>query len=336
MEHPRWIRRVLVGLLAGMMIVAGCSRNEEPPVTNTDPPPVEQPPEEPEDAVPPEEVLAEEWDMLKEEATEAGELIAFLDARLVEAPDELADQMIRDTFAFYEQDLSYSQEQFFSQDLQSVLAGIHLPLTEASVDEVQDETVRELIRSKLVGNYKFITSEGAFFPIVDYGAFRRYADHLSYDLTAYINLKAMESDKISASDGGLIIGWDELALRLLTAEDYLHLYPNSPEADEVRDIYLNDYLQKYMYGLNNTPNYDAETLQVTDDAEASYQATAEEHAGTVTGQLAQGFLDVLEETEGQIFTGSYTEPTEVPEVKAYRDNLESTFDRLMRQQGEIS
>ncbi|WP_020617624.1 hypothetical protein [Paenibacillus daejeonensis] len=334
----RWSKLMLTGLLAASVAIAGCNDAGETtdPVGGEDPGVVEQPPEDPVDEETPEEKLAQEWEALKEEATEAAELIAFLDARLSEAEQEQADAMVRDVFAFYEQDLSYSQEQFFSQDLQPVLINVQLPVTEDNVSEVPDETVRELILSKLKGNYTFITTEGSFFPIVDYGAFQAYEDTLSYDLVAYINLKAMESDEISASDGGLIVGWDELARRLLTAEDYLKLYAGSPEADEVRDIYLNDYLPKYMYGLNNTPNYDFETMQVTAEAKASYEATASEHPDSVTGQLVQGFLDVLVETEGQIFTGTFEEPTEVPEVKSYRDNLEKEFDNLMAQQAEIS
>lgn len=338
MKPGHWTKLMLIGLLAVTVVVAGCTKSEEAPDPGNgeEPGVVEETPEEPVIEETAEEKLAQEWATLKEEATEAAELIAFVDDRLSEATQEQADGMIRDVFAFYEQDLSYSQEQFFSQDMQPVLTDVQLPVTEDNVAEVPDETVRKLISSKLKGNYKFIVTEGSFFPIVDYGAFQAYEEAISYDLLAYINLKAMESDEVSASDGGLIIGWDELARRLLTAEDYLKLYASSPEADEVRDIYLNDYLPKYMYGLNNTPNFDFETMQVTADAKASYEATAAEHPDSVTGQLVQGFLDVLEETDGQLFEGTIEDENEVPEVKAYRDSLEKEFDRLMGQQAEIS
>lgn len=324
---------MLVAMLAVAVTVAGCTKSEQSPgpVDPTEPTePAEQqpPPQEEKNA---EAELREQWDTVKDEAKEAAELIAFVDTRLSEASSELADAMIRDVFAFYEEDLERTQEQFFSQDLQPVLAGLQLPVNEADVDAIPDEEVRNLIRTKLAGNYKLITTEGSYFPIVDYGAFRSYADILSYDLAAYIELKALESDYMSASDGGLIISWDDVALRLLAAEDYLKLYPDTPEAKEVRTLLVKDYMDKYFYGMNNTPNFDYETLQVKEEARASYQRIAEEHPDTVVGQLAQRFLDVLEETGGSVYKGTPEDRQDIPEIKDFQDRLDGAFDRLLEE-----
>lgn len=330
MKRIAWSRLMLAAMLAAAITAAGCTKSETSPEPVDPTEPVEQQPpvQEEEDA---EAELREQWEAVKDEAKEAAELIAFVDSRLPEASNELADTMIRDVFAFYEDDLEGTQEQFFSQDLQPVLAGLQLPVTEDDVDAIPDEAVRNLIRTKLAGNYKFITTEGSYFPIVDYGAFRKYTDALSYDLSAYIELKAMESDYMSASDGGLIISWDDVALRLLAAEDYLKLYPDTPEAKEVRTLLVKDYMDKYFYGMNNTPNFDYETFQVKEEARASYQRIAEEHPDTVVGQLAQRFLDVLAETGGSVYKGTPEDRQDIPEIKDFQDRLDAAFDRLLEE-----
>lgn len=273
--------------------------------------------------------LLEEYEKVITEAKSASDIIVFLDERLKEADPATADAMIAKLEAYYEANLEAVQNEFFAEGVQAKLQDVKYPVTAQSVADVKDETVRKLLEKALAGKYKLESVEGSLYPIVDYEALKAYAPSLSDAMKAYVDLMAIESGDRTASDGGLTLDWDELAARVLTAENTLRQYPQSPKVDAVKARYK-QYVQMYLFGLNNTPIYDWESYKLLAEVKTSYTKTAQEYADTVTGQLTKQFLDVLGKTKEKVFIKKNGEQTDLPEVKTFRDGIDAQIETLLK------
>lgn len=328
---------MLTLMLAGLLIVSsltGCTKEEQPPSTSapgqTSSGQNSTKPQTNDDSqsAPGKETssdarakVLQEFESLHDNKAETSKWLAFFDQHLTSLPQEDADQLMQKLLAFYEEDLPKVQDQFAEETVAKALSALEWPVTEESLKQLQDKGVKAKVEAALAGGYKLETAEGMVFPVVDYGALKKYNPSLSEKMKQYIDLLALESDAKMASDGGLIIGWDELAKRTVAFEQFFKAYPGTPEADHAKKLYYSSYLSAYLYGLDNTPIFDFDTFKLTDEVKASYENTIKTYPGTTTAEAVQGFLDVLKKTKWQVFRKVDGQQTDVPEVKAYRDRI---------------
>ncbi len=253
----------------------------------------------------------------------ANELFASFKQMIEETEPAVADEFIRTLEAYYEKNLPKAEKKYEADNVQQELAALEWPITEEQIQVIKDDSVRDLANQTLEGGYKLVTAEGFIFPIIDYGKLLSFGDKVTTAMKAYLNVMATESDAASASDGGLIITWDELASRTLAAESYVVTFPDSPERTKIENRYMN-YLSMYLIGLNNTPIFDFETFVLLPEVKSQYEQMAASHAGTITGQLTMEMLGVVNESKGSVFVkGKNGEQEDIPAMKQFRDKIES-------------
>lgn len=277
------------------------------------------------------DALLHKFNTVVSTAKEASDIVSFLNENLNKAGQNNADQMVRQLYAFYGKDLEKAQEAFFANDVQKVLSEMDWPITSANAGSIPDEKVRQLVVTKLSGGYKLVWVEGTIYPIVDYSNQQKYSSYLSKPLNSYIALKAAESNEPAAKDAGLVITWLELENRSIMAESFLKEYPDSPEYPEVERIFLDSYLRMYINGLPNTPIFDASSLKLIPDVKASYAKVSADNPDTVTGVMADRFLEILEKTgdAGMIRGPGGTQL--LPEVKEFQKNYRQTAQKLLKE-----
>jgi hypothetical protein len=256
----------------------------------------------------------------------AAELNKMLDDSVPKATPDDADEMIRELIAYYDAHLDSAGKPLEAQDIQQSLLKLKWPFT---VDDIKDEKAHKAAEEVVAGGYKLETAEGSFFPVVDYGKLKRFNAQLSPEMKAYVTLLAMESDAKSASDGALVISWDEVAQRALVAETFVRTYPDSKEKDAAQQLFVR-YMNDYLVGLPNTPIFDFDTFKVKTEVQDSYKLTVSEYPDTAVATMAKELLGILEKTNGAVFTkGKSGQQTDVPEVKKFRDNIQKEAASLL-------
>ncbi|CAM3630152.1 hypothetical protein COLU111180_00100 [Cohnella lubricantis] len=267
---------------------------------------------------PGQEVLDAFQDMIASGAA-AAELNAQLDADLPKTAPETADELIRELLGYYNDHVQDTLLELQQGDLEQFLE--LWPFTEDEIPKLQNERIRQAAQEAFDGGYKLETSEGMIFTVVDYGKLKRFNDALSPAMRDYIALLALESDQKPASDAALVISWEETGNRALAAEKFIRDYPDSKEKDDAGRYYLR-YMSYLLTGLSNTPIWD-DSLQLKADVKTEYEKLAAEQPDTLTGSMVQSFLDIMAETNDRMFKTGPGGETDIPEVKAFWDGMES-------------
>ncbi|MDO3410084.1 hypothetical protein QWJ34_09955 [Saccharibacillus sp. CPCC 101409] len=149
-------------------------------------------------------------------------------------------------------------------------------------------------------HYKLETTEGIFYPIIDYKDYRQFKTRVKDDIAAYIDLQSAESEQPSAADAGLIISWDEAAKRALDREAFIARHKTSNRIEDVKRLFEGSKMMVF-YGLDNTPLFEYTTKKVDPQAKAAYKklldgkSDAEIKASGVLTHM-KGLLDLLEKT----------------------------------------
>jgi hypothetical protein len=265
---------------------------------------------------------------------EAANIIKFLDQNIAKVNRQQADSMILKLEAFYQSDLERTQNQFFQPGIQEKLQKSYNWKTKKLV--TKDTQLQKLVATKLAGKYKLTTEEGSVFPIVDYGALKKYSSYLSGEVKDYIALKALESDKPWLSDAAIIISLDELAARTIAGETYLTKYPQSKAKKDATNIYL-EYLDSYLYGMNNTPAFDFDTYRLRTNVLTSFNKTIKTYPNSVTAKVVQGYVNVLKKHNYQVFIKDGLEQKSIPEVEAFKKNVhQQALQELAKKQTKPS
>ncbi|MFC4601718.1 hypothetical protein [Cohnella hongkongensis] len=324
--------KIAASILVLSLALAACgSKNNGPDAPPSTPSPTSSPadtapePTESASATPSpgsDELIAEHYRQMTLAGAPAQEVYGELKKSIEQVQPAQADELIRTLKQYYEEDLPKTQKAFEVSEVQQALYELDWPITEKEVAKLADEDVRELVEDTIAGGYKVETAEGQYFPVVDYGRLLAYGDQVTIAMKAYLDLMARESDVPAAKDAALVISWDELASRVLAAESYIVTFPDTPEREQVEISFLR-YLSIYFMGMSNTPNFDDETFAILPELKTQYEQMASSHGGTIAGQLAQEFLSILEESNGQLFVqGENGEQKDVPAVRQFLDKLQ--------------
>lgn len=148
--------------------------------------------------------------------------------------------------------------------------------------------------------YKLETSEGMFYPVMDYKSYKVFKPYVKPDIQAYIDLMATESQQPATADAALQIGWDEVLERTLAREAFLTKYKGSNRTAAVKEAFILARMYTF-YGTNNTPLFDYDSMNINSEAKVAYEkaladkTSSEIKASEVLTQL-QEFLKLLEQT----------------------------------------
>lgn len=122
------------------------------------------------------------------------------------------------------------------------------------LNQVTDTSVKALLTELFGYGYKLETSEGMYYPVMNYEGFKPFKAYTSKDIAAYIDLMAIESNRPALSDAAIVITWNELIRRALNMEKFVSQYPSSNRNAAVKDLLKLRTLFVF-YGASNTPAY---------------------------------------------------------------------------------
>lgn len=287
---------VLIFVLAILVLVSGCtkkkdSKKENKPVQSID----EEMAKVEENKI---KKIMDDFRVLISENKEPYEIIKFIDENIDQTSEVEAAEMIKEFELVQEKYMNIYAEELYKSNRQEIL-NLTFPNGEydpQKLDAIEDGELKQLVTKIAESKYKLINVEGSFFPIIDYGSFKKYEKYLSEDMKGYLNIKSLESDSPSMTDGGLIITWDELANRLIKTEKYLMKYPEGLKNEEILRLY-GEYLIKYMSGGDNTPIYNMEDNKILEDVLESYKKTIVNNKNTITADIMSKYLKLIGENE---------------------------------------
>jgi hypothetical protein len=147
---------------------------------------------------------------------------------------------------------------------------------ESVIARTKDRSLKAFFKQFEASGYKLEIGEGFWHPVVDYADFKKYRPYVTADIKAYIDIMMVESEKASADDGALIIGYQELVNRTLAQENFLKLYPTSNRASKVKALF-NHYKTITFYGLENTPLFDPMSKKMERNAQKGYSLILQWH-----------------------------------------------------------
>jgi hypothetical protein len=162
-------------------------------------------------------------------------------------------------------------------------------------EATDDPALRTLLKSASDSGYKLETAEGTFFPVIDYGAYRKYKLYVTTDISAYISIMATESDLPSSKDNGLVIGWTDVAARALSQEQFIQNHPKSNRISAVKSLY-SIYVSNTFYGQNNTPLFHYDNLEMDLEAQKAYSSILTKNNDSSSFlQKLDGFMKLMKE-----------------------------------------
>ena len=284
MKSSKYIKYILLILILALTFTA-CSDDKDKEKPNE--PAVEVPKdsevpkdpekEEPEDKEEQNGEIIEEFKIIAEKSSDPDILIKFIDENIEKVSKEDADEMINILDMSLEANREIYADRLFELDKDNELIDIdgeEVYFKPSSIEEIKDEKLRVEVDYLYKNMYKLTNIEGAFYPIIDYKAFKKYDDYINDEGKDYIDIRSIDSEDRTMSDGGLNISFDELLNRILKTEEFLEKYPNSNRKTEM--LYEYDYkINAYINGLPNTPIMDYESNKITEEVVNSYRAAIE-------------------------------------------------------------
>lgn len=244
-------------------------------------------------------------------------IAAFITDKLTQITQEEASQMVL-RFETTQRNYLPGLDNRFTSD-SAIQAGLQrvykTGLSMADVDGIKDEALKELLAETLEGGYKVETAEGMYFPIIDYAFYIKFSPSVPEDIRDYINLMAVESGKVPAKDGALVIGWDEVLDRAFKQEAFIVKYKDSVKAADAGKV-LDNYKTFILYGLNNTPLFDYDTKAMNENAKAAYMNTVEKGGSDKLTALLKDYLSVIRNSGYKL----------TDEVEKFRNNARDTVN----------
>ncbi|AHV95564.1 hypothetical protein [Paenibacillus sabinae] len=193
--------------------------------------------------------------------------------------------------------LSAWEDKFYNSIVQRKLTDMYEPGDSLAqlADKTKNANLRLMLRRAAACGYKLETAEGSFFPVIDYEAYRKYKPYVTDDIRDYISIMAVESNFPSNKDNGLVIAWAEVASRALAQEAFIADYPRSNRIGIVKQLYKM-YETDTFYGLNNTPLFHYDNLEMDLEAQKAYGAILAKSTGkSAYLEKLDGFMKLAKE-----------------------------------------
>lgn len=224
---------------------------------------------------------------------EPEKMVALIEANIAKAGPDGAEILVSGLEQLQESHLAeYTDLMLMEENQKSLMelkGDINQPETYAAM---ANKDLAALLGKLKKSGYRFENFEGAWYPIVDYGSYKKYTEYLNPEMKDYIELMAVESDKVSMKDAAIVIDLDDLSKRLILAENYIVKYAASPRIGRVKETYAG-YLWSLLGGSNNTPIYDWETKAIKPEVKAAYEKFSKENPDLVSTKAVRNWSEVL-------------------------------------------
>lgn len=243
-----------------------------------------------------EKVLAE-FNEIVDDNEKLSEAVRFLDNNVSKVSKETASQMVMIFEEAQDNYLATIEDKYFNEEIQEKLQSLNKSIEEINeMKDINDDTIKELIAETKSIGYKVETAEGSYFPIIDYSFFKKYSSYVTDDMKEYIQIMAIESDRLPAKDAELTITWDEILNRALRQEKFIKEYKDSSRVTAVKDLY-SKYVFFIFNGVDNTPLFAYPSNTMSTEAKSSYLAAIEnvDHSDLLK-ELSE-FMKTLKESE---------------------------------------
>jgi hypothetical protein len=246
----------------------------------------------------------------------AGELITFINETISLVSQQNASAMLitlekEQQLQLAKMQDNYADDQILQQKLAKDYRG---NLTEQYINELSDRPQKELLQETNNSGFKIETAEGFYFPVINYSLYKKYRGNVTPDIAAYIDIMAMESDKMPVKDAALRIGWDEILKRASNQEQFIKQYGSSAKAEDVK-LLLKKYLVFALYGANNTPLFRYEDNKMAPEAKMAYGKFVWNNKDDKFSKIMVEYLVVIKQND-------YTLSNE---VESYRKKAEEGF-----------
>lgn len=256
--------------------------------------------------------IMNEFQAITQKDTSVEEVANFINNNILDVPKEDASKMVNEFERIQKKFLPQLESMFIEDDMQNKINNEYKSITEQS--DIKDTELNELLTKTKTSGYKVETAEGFFFPIIDYEFYKNFSAHVTNDMKDYIDIMAVESNKVPAKDAALVISWNEILKRALNQENFIEAHNDSVKVNEIKQLHQR-YVTFTLYGANNTPlfSYDSKTL----DPKAR-----EAYLNAVTNGGNSEFFKVLEEFLDVIKNNDYKLTNQ---VEQYRANVSKKY-----------
>ncbi|TGD59578.1 hypothetical protein [Flavobacterium humi] len=143
-----------------------------------------------------------------------------------------------------------------------------------------------------------------------------FKNDLPEDYVAYLKLEAFDNTTLYAADAGFVISLKEVSDRVINWENFLAKYPESMLYPEAKEAYK-DYLTNYLYGLDNTANFDYENMTLYPESQKEFEEFMAKYPASTATKITKVFTDAFARkvTPDELNALIRTEETKYPITK---------------------
>ncbi|NJD01946.1 MAG: hypothetical protein FIA99_04975 [Ruminiclostridium sp.] len=305
-KYKKLIKVIMPLAIGAVLLVSGCSskQNDTAGNTNADRQTIgskasdtAQPEETQKNADDAQKKAMDGFNSLTASNPSPQQLMKYLSDNLQTVKSEDASTMIVKLEEVQKKSMQSLETKFYDESIQKKINNIWK--TDFDINtavNTEDEELKALFEETRDGGYKVETAEGFYFPIVDYGVYKKFSQFVTLDIKEYIDLMAVESDKVPAKDAALVISWDDVLKRAVNQEKFLIDYPDSQKQEDVRLLYSR-YLTFAFLGLNNTPAFDYDTKEMVPGLKEAYNKFLSSSADQRLGQRFRNYVDILKKND---------------------------------------
>lgn len=144
----------------------------------------------------------------------------------------------------------------------------------------------DLVFEELGEGYVEITTPPNFYDTI-------FSHYVTEDYKAYLSIIKEENKSLYSADAGLVISFRELDERIITWENFMEQYPNSPLVEQVKENYR-FYQHDYLIGLDNTPTIERanpDSLYIYPENREEFSRFITKYPDSPTSKLVHFFLE---------------------------------------------
>ncbi|MEN8905374.1 MAG: hypothetical protein ABF289_05395 [Clostridiales bacterium] len=221
-------------------------------------------------------------------------IIKFLDENIGNLSKDAVDNIVGDSlFSVLEKQQKNYEDKLFDNKFSEKIAECKIE-TLQNVNEIEDQEVKLFVENILKDGYKIYMAEGMYNLEIDYELFnKKFASYCSEELSEYLVIMEAESIFHSYEDGGVIISWDDIAERIVTAEKYLNKYPDGKFYNNIKQIH-SKFLSTYLLGTDNLPAFNYSDNEVNSGLLTSYKKTLIKYNETSLADIINEYKYLIE------------------------------------------
>jgi len=205
-------------------------------------------------------------------------VLSFIDENIGKVSRQTADKLVygyeklqKDALNDLEEQFSGSKEEKWTITIpQGLQKEFGYSFSMDKIDSIKDPQLKEILQEVRNSGYLVRTTEGMYFPVINYGFYKKYSGYLTDQAKDYYSIMAEGSNLPAVDDGSLIITPDDILERVEAQQIYINKYPGSPKLRDIKDLYI-AYVSFYLCGTDNTPAFSCDTKVLNSGFKESYQ-----------------------------------------------------------------